>query len=617
MEKRPINYIYFGALFIFLALLAASSIFSKSDLSGSGFFFYMYALGQITLEVAILVFLGLIIFKYLGKFAYFFFIGMTFTLFFVHVFDFLMDRVLDLSAWSALRIFVLDESLENFFYLLDASGISLWAWGATFTLLALLPFLGILLYKLSLKVAQKKPLYLESEELLQAMICVPLALFFWDFSASKVIHPDAYTAFTTSLPWKTTFLEPQKVQLNLLNPLKAPLSEQEVLKMIHEDDTVLEKKPNIYLFVVESLREDVITEKITPHLHRLKQESTHFKDAISGGNGTHISWFSIFHSQYPFFWKITQEKGWQMGSPAIQLLKKWGYKVHLYTSSQLGYYGMNDLLFGKKGHLFDFKHEFLHSPPITAAETDKQAVLSLLKNVEAKKELQEGQLFIIFLDCTHFDYNWPKNWQPKFTPFAQEFAYFRAFHSKKTIRAIKNRYNNAVNYMDSLFGSFYESVPNKEEAIIAFMGDHGEEFFEHGHLFHNSHLTHVQTRVPLYLKFGNHPQAQKPIASQIDVFPSILHHLSSKSFPFLQGSHEGEYAITARFNAGRTPYEFSIDNGTNKMIAQFSNRHQILEAKKLKIISLRSSKDERRDVEEVHVWIEKEFGGAFKRLFDH
>lgn len=180
---------------------------------------------------------------------------------------------------------------------------------------------------------------------------------------------------------------------------------------------------------------------------------------------------------------------------------------------------------------------------------------------------------------------------------------------------MKNRYHNAVNYMDSLFGDFYESLPDKENAIIAFTGDHGEEFFEYGHLFHNSHLTHVQTNVPLYIKFGNKAPVKNLIGSQMDIFPSIIHHLSQKEYPFLQGTTKTHHAFTARFNAGRTPYEFCIDNGKNKMIAQFVNRSNIFSGETLKIISLRSSEDEQRDVEDVKGWVQSEFGDALNSIF--
>lgn len=620
MKRSPINYLYFGALFAFLILLMASSIYTKENLGGSRLFFFLYAIGQVVLEIALFIALGLIIRRYLGKVPFALFIGFTFFSLFLHIFDFLMDRILDLSVWEALRIFVLDESLGNFFYLLDASGISLWIWLLFFALLASLPLIGICLYTLTDILAQKKPLSIAHSHFLQAFVCIPLALLFWDFSASKVIQPDAYTAFIKSLPWKFTFLQPQNVLLSLPSPLGQPLDEKAIAQAIDQDQTILVKKPNIYLFIVESLREDSINAEVAPHLTQFKNDYAHFDQAVSSGNGTHLSWFSIFHSQFPYHWKQFQTH-WKMGSPALNVLKKWGYKIRVYSSAQLGYYGMEKLLFGDQ--LLESQQNFHHVPPATAADTDLAALSKLQKDMAENPELSEAQVFIIFWDCTHFDYSWPKGWRPKFTPFAQELAYFRAFQSEKLIRNIKNRYNNAVNYMDSLFGNFLKNLPNKEEAIVIFTGDHGEEFFEHGHLFHNSHLVYEQTNVPLYFKFGNQERKlpSRFLASQMDIFPSIIDYLSGMPAPFLQGhslfqAPQWPYAVTARFNAGRTPYEFSIQNGKNKLIAQFLNRQDIFKSEELQIISLSTRDDKRIFTDNVEEWIDQEFGPALKRLFN-
>ncbi len=622
-KQTPINYLYFLGMFAFLVLLTASSIFSRTNLGGSQFFFFLYAVGQVFLEVILFIFFGVWIRRSLGKLCFALFIGGTFVALTLHLFDFLMDRVLALSLWETVDIFILHESWENFLYLLDASGVPIWMWIALSILCAALPAIGILLYKMSDKASQRKPLYIRNGHFLQAFLCIPCALVFWDFSASKVIHPDAYTAFIKSLPWKFTFLQPSNVLLSLPGPMRPPLQESEVAAAIDRDPTRLNHKPNIYLFVVESLREDVITEDIAPHLHRFKMESLHFDHAISNANGSHISWFSIFHSQFPYHWCQFQQT-WQMGSPALNLLKKWGYQIHLYSSAQLSYYGMEKLLFGQNLQLLDSRQTFHHFPPIQAADTDAEALAKLQSDLAKNPALQEGQIFIIFWDCTHFDYSWPKNWTPKFTPFAQEFAYFKAFHSEKTIHQIKNRYRNAVNYMDSLFGDFFEHLPNKEEAIVMFTGDHAEEFFEHGHLFHNSHLTREQTHIPLYLKFGTQERAieQRPVVSQMDIFPTLLDYLSNRVVPFLEGhslfqAAEWPYAITARFNAGRTPYEFSIHNGKNKLIAQFLNRNQIAASKQLQILSLRTFDDQSIPYfkNNVESWVHTEFGPAIDNLF--
>ncbi len=620
METSRVNILYFGLYFLLLVLLSTSSIFTKESLGGSSLFFFLYALGQILVEMAFLILIPVLLQKYVGKIAAKLFIGLTFFAVFIHIFDYLMDRILDLSVWEAFRIFVLQESFENFFYLLDASGISFWVWLLFFAFLTALPFLGIFFYHMTDKIVQKWKFALSPTHFLQIALCVPVALFLWDFSASHVIEPDAYTAFCTSLPWKRTFLQPQNALLNLPDSLKNPAREKEIEKDLAQDQTVLAKKPNIYLFITESLREDCITPAIAPHLSQFKEKAFFFDQAIASGNGTHLSWFSIFHSQHPFYWKQFQTER-KMGSPVLKLLKKWGYQVRLYSSAQLSYYGMEELLFGQKAYLLDSKQTFHHAPPESAADSDKAALAKLQQDLKEHPEYREGQIFIVFWDCTHFNYNWPKSWSPKFTPFAQEFTYFRMIQSEKTIQAIRNRYHSAVNYMDHLFGRFLDQV--EEEAIVIFTGDHGEEFFDHGHLFHNSHLTQEQIHIPLFLKFGSGmPKRVFPqTISQIDIFPSVIDYLAGKSFAFLEGhsifrESPFPYTVTTRFNAGNTPYEFSIQNGKNKLIAQFSNRNQVFEDKQLKIVSLRTKEDKATPLAgDVNAWIQQEFGEAFKHLF--
>lgn len=621
LPPLEINYLYFGFFFAVLLFTAGGGIFIKENLSGSRIFFFLYAAGQAAIETIAFIVLCWLIPRHLGKIASLAFIGATFVFLVLHLFDFLMDRVLDLSVWETID-FILDETLDNFLYLLDASGISLWLWVLLFALLAALPFIGIAVHAWTSRLSATRPLYLRREWLLQSLVCIPVALFFWEFTASRVIHPDSYTSFIKSLPWKWTFLQPKTVLFPLNAPLAAPPEEQQILAAIQNDQTTLEKRPNIYLFVIESFREDFISSEIAPSLHRFKQESNHFDQALSNGNGSHLSWFSIFHSQFPYCWNYLQTKNWSMGSPPLQLLKKWGYKVRLYSSAQLNYYGMEELLFGKEGTLIDSYQTFHHIPPTSAADTDRQALQALIKDIADNPSLKEGQCCIIFWDSTHFDYSWPENWTPKFLPFSNEIEYFNPFQSAKKIERIKNRYKNAVHYVDSLFDDFQKNIADPE-AIVIVTGDHGEEFFEHGHLFHGSHLTQEQTNIPLYMKFGSKKTEHPPqVVSQMDIFPSIFDYLSHQSIPFLQGEsifapNRWPYAFVSRFNAGRTPYEFCIHNGKNKLIAQFDNKKNIFESDLLKIRSMWNCKDQclLEYQEPLEDWISVEFGSAINRIF--
>lgn len=620
---RGFNYIYFGIYFVLLVLMSASSIFIKEPLSESRFFFFLYAIGQASLETSILIFCGYL-FQHLGsRFLFLAYIGATFIFFVLHVLDFLMGRILDLSVWGAISSFVLNETLGNFLFLLDASGIPLWTWILIFSTFGAIPFLGIFLYRQTEKITKIRPLPLKFEYFPLAFFCLPAALFFWDFSGSRIIHPNTYTAFLQSLPWKFTFLQPKNVNIKTINPLAKPPLEAEIEQSIASDIKPLKKTPNIYLFVIESFRADCITKEIAPNLFAFRESNIPIDITLSNGNASHLSWFSIFHSQFSHYWHLLQQKNWKMGSPPLHLLKKLGYQIHLYSSAELGYYGMEELLFGENNFLLDSHQKFHHAPPISASETDAQSLISLKLDLAQNPSLHQGQVFLIFWDSTHFNYSWPKNWTPKFIPFASDLAYFKAFYSKKKIELIMNRYHNSVQYVDHLFGLFLQNLPNQEEAIIIVTGDHGEEFFEHGHLFHGSHIVEEQTRVPIYIKLGTKiSQNTRPLASQMDIFPTVIDYLTGSYPAFLQGqsllqNEKWPYVVISRFNAGRTPFEFCLHNGKNKLIAQFSNRNDILESNSIHVTSMQNASDKKLkdSYKDVPEWINREFGAALDRLF--
>lgn len=607
--------------------MAASSIFTKDPLVHSKFFFFCYALGQISLEVLVLIGIASLLKRFGNAFLFYTFIGATFMLFILHMFDMVLDRILDLSVWSAISLFVIHETLGNFLYLLDASGVPAWGWVIFFSLFVLLPFVGIFFYRITEKLIKKKPLSMRIEYPALAFLCIPTALLFWDFSGSRVIHPNTYTALIQSLPWKSTFLQPQNIWVDTpLATQRLPQEKQiadEITKNQHTFQQP-EKKPNIYLFVVESFRKDAITEETSPHLFHFQKLCVPAQSTFANGNASHLSWFSIFHSQFSYYWQLIQKGQWKMGSPALTLLKKMGYQIHLYSSAQLEYYGMEKLLFGAKNSLLDSHQPFHHTPPISAADTDAKAIETLLSDLESKPNMQEGQVFIVFWDATHFDYSWPKAWSPKFTPFATELAYLSALYSQQQIPLIKNRYKNAVHYIDHLFGNFLSKIPDKEEAIIIVTGDHGEEFCEHGHLFHGSHLMQEQINIPILMKFGNKAlPPMKKMISQMDIFPSIFDYIYGETPTFLQGESVFKettwpFTVTSRFNAGRSPYEFCLFNGKYKLIARFHNQNDIELSEGIHIVSLQDQLDQNLPTthKNLHKWIHQEFGEAWQHLFN-
>ncbi len=577
----------------------------------------MYAIGQAALETCLLILIGYCLQYFTHKKVFATFIGITFVLLVFHLFDFILERLIGGSIWDTLGN-ILSDTFGNFLFLLEASGIPLWNWVIFFLFLAFLPIFGILFYKLTEAVINRKYFSFSTEVLPISAFCVISGLVFWDISASKLVHPNTYHEFIQCLPWKFTFLYPKSILMNLRDPPLKPPSEKQTIDAIVQNDLSLTTHPNIYLFVIESLRDDFITEDVAPNLFSFKNASVPIATTLSNANGSHLSWYSLFHSQFSHHWHLAQEQNWSLGSAPLAFLKKMGYQIHLYTSAQLGYFGLERLLFGQDQYLLNSNHKFHHHSTLPAALTDATAIQTMVHDVQENRSLQEGQIFLTFLDSTHFNYSWPKNWKPKFIPFAKTISYFGAFFSKERIHKIKNRYRNAVNYIDHLFGEFLQNIPNKEHAIIIVTGDHGEEFFEKGHLLHSSHIVKEQTSIPILMYFEGKTFERKKLASQMDVFPSIIDYLTGKVPTFCRGEsifHKkaDSFAFISRVNAGRSPYEFCIHNGQYKMIGQFANRTNILDSKSLRIVSLQTFDDV--NVEGNTRWIQKEFGMALKHLF--
>ena len=125
------------------------------------------------------------------------------------------------------------------------------------------------------------------------------------------------------------------------------------------------------------------------------------------------------------------------------------------------------------------------------------------------------------------------------------------------------------------------------------------------------------------MKLGkNQRQPKTQLVSQMDIFPTIFHHLTGQEIDLFEGksifsSTPWPYVVMARFNASRTPYEFCIHNGKYKFIAQFTDKKNIFSSKQLKIKSLCNDKDVyfSQSQEKIYEWIETEFGKAFERLF--
>ncbi len=595
-ERQPVNYIYFGILFLVLSALHIFHLFLIENSTGLNRFFYsLHAIGQSGIEVLILMVISLFLNRF-SKVLSTFFVMATFLLFLAHLIDFPLVRIMGMSIWYAFDM-MKSESIGNFIELLLATHTPMIYWVLAGIAALLIPLLGIAFFRSTDRLAQKKPIYVSSAAVGMSLFTAFLFLSMFDIKIGKLATPTENSHFLETLPWKTTLFPCSAPRLEVGQLFHKP-SENEYHSYLQTVDVKQAKKPNIFLFVAESLREDFITEAVAPALSSFRKSNIAFPHALSGANGTQLSWFSIFHSVYPFHWEHREPDVWKQGSLPLQILKKAGYQIHVYSASRLQFYHMDERLFGKEHSLADSLRVFGLDEERESHENDSECMATLTQDLSL---YEEGHVFVVFLESTHFGYSWPQ--EQSLLPAPGNLDYLGLACSNDPIEGVKNRYRNAIHFIDGLFGKFLEkltSAPGGNEAVVVFTGDHGEEFFEHEHIFHASNLNSMQTHVPLYFRLGSstdHPSRE--ISSHLDIFPTVLDHVLGH--PHFESWFDGEsilrpskknFAISTRYNASRSPFEFLIHTGKEHIIARFDNQGAIFKSNALEIVSTRDEKNQ-------------------------
>lgn len=625
-KTNPVNYLFFAFLLLTVSSIHSLHIFLvEPTFTFSKYFFLMYAVAQSILEVMGFVCLFVWVQSYFPRKIGSFFLVACYLFLISEVIDFFLERLIDISIWYGIE-FISQETVGNFLELLKATNIPFSTWTMVALSLGSVLYIGLWVYRLFDYFSKKKPIYFSRRLAISCCVGAFFFLFAWDTIFSPFAHDSSSRQYQKALPWKTTFFPPKQEVLLVDGCLKTPWKDKDCFADLDSQPFSLKRKPDIFLFISESLREDFINAENTPNLDQFRSGSIHFPMALSNANATHISWFSYFYSLYPFHYANYQVDQWKKGSVPLLLLKKMGYEIHLYSASRLCFYQMDQMLFGENNYLLDSNQCYAMEEEMAPCDADARVIQGLCQDIQ-KEDRSGGRVFIVFLDSTHFGYSWPQDYPTVFQPQEEQINYLEAAISSKNIEKIKNRYRTSLHYIDSLFGQFLttlKATPSWDESVIVFTGDHGEEFYEHGHLFHATDLSQQQLHVPLYYKMGNgevHSKVQAgKVSSHMDVFPSILHYVVGEDCfkEVLQGhsifsNKDWPFAIGARYNAGRSPYEFFIHNGSQKLIAQFDNKQDIFHSRALHILATKNEEEE--NIPFSLSIIHQHFGEALNTLF--
>jgi arylsulfatase A-like enzyme len=100
-------------------------------------------------------------------------------------------------------------------------------------------------------------------------------------------------------------------------------------------------------------------------------------------------------------------------------------------------------------------------------------------------------------------------------------------------------YDGGIRHVDTWFSgfiSFLKEVGIYDQSIIVFISDHGDEFQEHGGLFHERLYTTV-TRIPFMMRLPGqaHRGAYHQVVQSIDLVPTLLETVGVEGPPGVQG----------------------------------------------------------------------------------
>jgi len=306
-----------------------------------------------------------------------------------------------------------------------------------------------------------------------------------------------------------------------------------------------EEKPDVIVFMVESLRKDVVSPENMPRLSAFAANAWTFEHPVTTGNVTQYSWYGLFCAEPPIFFEAARASPDEHGSVPLAVLRRLGYRIHLFATPNTEYQGIREVVFGDGGSLLDTE---LHPDVPEVAERD-QAVVAAFGRAMATLP-RGGGVYVVALDSTHFDYSWGAGFQPPYRPVAASGSVGSGEIDARARAALQNRYRNAVAWVDVLLGRALDAIQasgRMGSSYVVVTGDHGEAFWEHGSATHGTDLSREQVEVGFAMKLpGMGPRHFDGVFSLLDVMPSVLYGLGVRQADAFQG-----VPVQARLPRGR------------------------------------------------------------------
>lgn len=363
----------------------------------------------------------------------------------------------------------------------------------------------------------------------------------------------------------------------------------------------LNDSPNIVLVVVDALRPDHLSaygykRDTSPNLDRFAENAVVFTNAYSHGNRTIIAMPSLFTSLYPSFHGAAGYRDIAVPLPEdrrtlAEVCREAGYTtVGVMSNINLkAPFGMT------RG--FDYAEEF-HSARHRLSVYRALGKMGLVQKLQYTSHAPDASvvtkrgiewlqrvkdrpffLFLHYMDV-HHPYDPPDPYVKMFGTsggdidtqmlFIKTAAMVRRPPplelSREELTLLIDLYDGCIRYTDEEVGRLLDELASlnlDRETIVIFTSDHGDEFLEHGSLYHTNLVIEPLIRVPLII--GGIPAGSTAgggvvadgMVRHVDIMPTVAELVGGELPPFIHG---GSLAATLA-GKGDWDAEYSIAEG--------------------------------------------------------
>ena len=313
-------------------------------------------------------------------------------------------------------------------------------------------------------------------------------------------------------------------------------------------DTVkIQTRPNVILITISSLRADHVScmgydRQTTPNFDKFAGDNILFTNAFATSSWQMPAVGSIFTSMYP------------SDHEAIHVIKKLGANVNTIAGilNKNGYhtagFGCNPRLMGDWGFGkgFEIYDDYSVLMSLSSMSLDEDGSIDINKrrtndlvNDAVFRWLESNVHSPFFLSVHYYDTHWdylPE--EPYDKLFAgdydgdidgTEIAKEPLYSNRPCDRDVEHMialYDGEVRQTDDDLGELLrvlEANGRLEDSIIIIMGDHGEQFYEHGNTSHHGVFDEL-IHVPLAMSIpgANSPRKVTSLVSGVDIMPTVL-----------------------------------------------------------------------------------------------